>query len=1064
MVPLPRDKRGALLAYLAIDGGWVSRERLSFLLWPDTTDAAARRNLRQLLTRLKRHRLGENVEYDRTHLRWDVRSDLSEFRAAVESGELERAHGAVRQDICLGLELDEAEGWTGWLEQAREGLRSEWRSVSAALARELRASGRATAAAVVLEAVWHADLLDDDALHDYLRAAREAGQRDEALKAFAKYEELLAGEFGLEPLPETRALVASLQAAGTPVSRGFFGRESEREELLAHLNDPSCRLVALTGEGGVGKTRLALEVLDARAGLADLFPDGLWFTSLTNIDATQVVPEIARVVGLALGAGRSGDVQLEDFLRDRSALLVLDSFEHVMAAVGVVASLLEAAPALKVLMTSRQAPELPNCVTLRLQGLDRPEPDDADLETLASSAAGGLLLARAAAANRRFRPSSSDAEHLANICSLTAGLPLALELAGAMFKYLDPAEVAHELGSDLAALDTPRASEKASAGEIHHAVAAVFERSWRLLADGQREDLGRLSVFEGGLSRADARAVFGVDLGRLLALVARSLLVKLGAGRYDMHPVIRRFAGQKLEGSGSAASARRAHADHFLGALAGVDGIGERPRRIAALERLAGDGPNVAVAWRYGAEVGDIPKLEAALRGLEKHVYRHSTYPLGVDLLRAASELVEPGTRFRAKVDCLLGGVLCRLGRFEEAERLSRGAVKVLVGEPDRDWVGDAYARLAASLDGLGRYAEARELYQNALDEAEASGERAPRLAALTGLGLVAMHSSELATAETRFQEALGEALELGHDEKVPTILNDLALAQLRQGKHAEGLASAERSLAAARQADNEHATAEALTSLGIARYGLADNEAAREAFEESLRIQRRIGNRARVAAGLNNLAGVAHALGDLDEATGLARESLEVAKDMGDERAVGPRLHNLGNFLQYGGHSGEALTCFEEALAIAERLGHEREASATLAAIGSCLVSAERSLEADVPLTRALASALRIGAADVAATALVTLARVKSEADPESAFVAAAVVLENRASLPDAKRAARELLADVEPALVAGRGKALRRRAVRTGLESVALELLAGEPTQGTVVRASRLPGSPAA
>ena len=1048
-VPLPRDKRGALLAYLAIDGGQVSRERLAFLLWPDSTDAVARRNLRQLLSRLKRHPLGSSVECSRTHLHWDVTTDLAAFKAALTRGAVADAFDSCRQELCVGLDLDEAEGWTGWLAQVREEVRTEWRRAATALTRQLQAEGQAADAARVLQAVWHADLLDDEALHDYLLAARAAGLKDEALTAFRAYEKLLDGELGVAPLPETRALVAALESTGTPVETGLHGRERELAELRAHLRDPSCRLLSLTGEGGVGKTRLAQELMNA--DLPGRFADGRWFVTLGHVvDASQVVAEIARAAGFGFAGGSSPEAQLLDHVRDLSALLVLDDVEHLMAAMDTVARLLEAAPAVTVVVTSRHAPELPGGVVVRLGGLDAPEEPVTDLAGIASSAAGGMLIARGAAANRRWRPSSDDATHLARICALTGGLPLALELAGAMFAVLEPSEVADELEADVAALDrSPAVTADADPAAEHapgpgptSAMRAVFERSWRLLAPEQRDALASLAVFAGGFSRSAAQAALGVNLAVLLGLVARSLLAKQGSGRYVLHPLLRRFALEKLAASGLEDRVREAHAHHFLGALAEA-GRPEADHGSSVLADLDQDLGNVAAAWSSAVLNRDLPRMSGALRGLTLLLERRSAFALGTDLLAGAADVLPAGSELRAQVQSHVGGLLCRLARFEEAERLTGGALAVLRGAAGAGYA-PALNRHAASLDGLGRYAEAREEYGIALHYAETWGETDAQLAAITGLGLVAMHLGDLAEAESRFTAAIEAARELGRARQLVTLLQDLALTQLRRGRHAEGLGTAEAGLAAAREAGDVHATAEALTAKGIALYGLGENEPARAAFEESLLLHRRIGNRARVAGALNNLAGVAHALGDLGAATRLTQESLAIAKEMGDVKAVALRSHNLGNFYQYAGDLAAALRCFEEALDSGQRLGHRREVAATLASIGSCLVEAGRGEEAAAKLSESFALALEVGAHDVATTALVSLASLRLDDAPESAVVAASAVLSHPSSLPAARRASEELVADGETRLGKARVRSLSENAAGTELELIASRLVA--------------------
>lgn len=301
--PLPGDKRGALLFYLAYHGDWVSRERLAFLFWPDMPDAQAKRNLRRLLGRSRALGQAQGLEVEADRLRWQVATDVAAFKSAVGrqawSEALKSYQGALGQAL-LGVAM---EGFDAWLEFEREALHSLWQDAVLKRAAQLEAETRYQEAAQLLRPLLHDDELAEDVLQRYLAAAYSAGQRDQALKAYEAFASRLAAELGLEPLAETKALAETIRRAeslrpgkpaaprpsAVPVTVLRPPRLVGREAAQRQVQEAAAPLVVLAGEAGVGKSRLLLE----------LAPDALYLRCREGLQNVPYHPVTAQLRALA---------------------------------------------------------------------------------------------------------------------------------------------------------------------------------------------------------------------------------------------------------------------------------------------------------------------------------------------------------------------------------------------------------------------------------------------------------------------------------------------------------------------------------------------------------------------------------------------------------------------------------------------------------------------------------------------------------------------------------------------------------------------------------------------
>ena len=422
--------------------------------------------------------------------------------------------------------------------------------------------------------------------------------------------------------PAIRAARADL--ANAPERRTeIIGRSREVAAGLALLARPDARLVTLTGPGGTGKTRLALEMA---AEAAPQFEHGAWFVPLADLaDPAHLVPEIARVVGAETQPGRAAEEALAEWLAERSVLLVLDNFEQLVAAADRVARLLDAAPRLRVLATSRERLGIAGERELEVPPLELPAEDEtAGAESWFACAAVELFVRRARAHDPCFELTDANARAIGDLCARLDGLPLAIELAAARVRLLSPEAMSRELAERPAGAALSLLGHGAEgAPERQRTLRGAIRWSWGRLDAAERAVFETLAVFEGSFSLEAAREVCarlslaaapeGGDaaLDALSGLVAKSLVRReppasaAGEARFRMLETLREFAAEQLRAAGAEERTRDAHAGWFAAHAARSEAALRGERQTAALDSLERDLPNLRAALRRLLDLGD---------------------------------------------------------------------------------------------------------------------------------------------------------------------------------------------------------------------------------------------------------------------------------------------------------------------------------------------------------------------------------------------------------------------------------------------------------------------------
>lgn len=832
---LPFERRGQLLAFLALRRAWVGRAELAAMFWPEQPGKLAYANLRKLLFRLQSPPWDGLIESQGGAVRCEAGTDVHDFEAALRTGLVAEALALRRGDLLAGFDDDASEAWSGWLSFERERLRSAWRGAVLVRLDAIDPAEGVELSAQLLEA----DPLDEGALSVHVSCLARSGQQARARQAYREFSERLEKDLGIAPGPALKALHEGLGPTAAAVAieppaldDSFVGRSVELGRIGELLEQDDCRLVCLVGPGGVGKTRLARRALRQHAAG---FPAGAAFVPLEDLSSPgELGGQLARELGIAHGSAVEPLDSVIEFLRARRALLVLDNFEHLAAAAPRLAKLLDACPGVKILVTSRVRTGLPGEWLLPLEGLPCPEPEDQDRIEAFDAA---RLFVKAA---RRFAPSlnpSVEAPSIVDICRQVEGLPLALEMAAAWTRFLTCEAIAAELRGGMELLRTVDETRPAR----HASIEAVFEQSWRLLTPIERGGLARLSVFRGGFTPEAARAA-GTPLPILGALADKSL-VRKDEARIFLHPLVQQMAAARLGEEEARENAHAAHARYFHQLLAQLRGAVEGGDR-EALQRLDTELENCRVAWRWAATHARTDALEKSATTLLHfcdHLGRHEE---GLALMREALE--SPGVAADPKCAALLASFA---------------------------------AHLAYRLD---RYAVAEKDATRALATAHSTGQADAELQSLTVLGSLGFRLGRHADARRFFAKALKLTQASGALRKAAAMMANLALVEKAAGHHDESLRHLIESLAQYRGIGDAAGEALTLSNIGSLQVARGHLESARLHLTPALALSERHGlsyNRALILANLaelelkagNHEAAQRHAVGgiELAEATG---------------------------------------------------------------------------------------------------------------------------------------------------------------------------------------------------
>jgi predicted ATPase/DNA-binding SARP family transcriptional activator len=982
----------------------VHREQATELLWPERAPEAAANNFHQALYVARRALEGVGAEASAVlPLREDmlvlcpgarVEVDVDAFEQAVarahETGELSDYRAALE---FHGGELLPEDRYEAWAVGRREAVSEAHLGLLLDLSTRLDQGGDAEAAIAALEQVVVIDPLHEGAQRALMRLFAAAGRRQHALAQYQRLREALRRDLEAEPDPQTARLYRALlrgdanfdppdqelprkAAHALPAGRvkpahnlpialtSFIGRDRELREV-ARLLDRN-RLLTLTGAGGSGKTRLALEAATARLGAC---LDGVWLVELAGLGDPALVPAATgSALGLTLPSQRAALDGLGAKLSQSQMLLILDNCEHLAAACAILAKhLLGTCSGLRILATSREPLRVPGEVTWRVPSLTLPAPGrSVKPSELASYESVRLFCERAGDVASGFSLGEGNAGAVAEICLRLDGMPLALELAAARVGSLSPAQIAARLGDCLAVLT----AGSRSAFDRQQTLRATLSWSYALLTTSERALFRRLGVFAGTFTleaTEEVAAGEGVDKRRgadlLGRLVDKSLVVAEDDSdgyRYRLLEPMRQYARELLDEAAEATTLEARHHAFYLELARSADPEVAAAGPILTAGRLETDHDNLraALGWALRHEPQQALRLAVHMGPMWMS---GSHFQEGSRWLQAALAAAPALTALRAEALRIACGLELRLGRGGGVSELGIQRVEIFRALGDRCAVAHALDEVGVYEYMASRYDHAEGLFAESRALSEELDDRKVAAAVLYSCGVLAQCRGDFAGAREALLDSLtrlrevpagdGEAFFRVHtaglfvagegpggaprmyfeetaqffrrvDARraigyVLAALGDVARAQGLSQPALERLAE---SLAHFREARDTMGTAFALNRLGNLAGARGEHELGREWLEEGLTLRRELGDRRGVGMTLSNLGILAARAGDLERSRSLLGDALALFEETDDAPGqTGMRL-NLGNIAADAGEPALARELLEGSRALAER------------------------------------------------------------------------------------------------------------------------------------------------
>ena len=634
-------------------------------------------------------------------------------------------------------------------------------------------------------------------------------------------------------LPESRPDGSVTAAARTPTlplpPTQFVGREREMDGLVAMLADPDIRLVTLSGPGGIGKTRLALETA-ARLGAE--FPDGVWFVPLATVTDPSLVDS---AIAQALGIDESGELSVRDALKGhlsgRRMLLLLDNFEQVVSGAEVISEILASAPGLKILVTSR--------AVLRLAGeYDFPVPPLSvasmggvtDGGTVSQYDAVRLFIQRAGAVKPDFKVTNDNAPAVAEICHRLDGLPLAIELAAARVRLLPPQAMLSRLDSRLKLLTSGAKDLPARQQTLRGAI----DWSHSLLTPEEQRLLARLAVFAGGCTLEAAELICNADgdldvLELMESLTDKSLLRQTNDGaepRLVMLQTIHEYASEKLAGNDEVASLRQRHAAYYLELAEAARAQLRGPQQAERLRQLAAEHGNLRLALGWLIE-SDNP--EAGLRlagrlwlfwGMRAHLSEGRRW-----LEAALAKNPQAPAALRSEALTGLGRLTADQGDYSHAMVHLEAALELSRGTDHRENTAYILSTMAIVHQYQGNYDCVEPLLQESLDLSRQIGDAWGVAAVLNVLGTLALGQGDYARAVPLFEESLAHNRRIGGQRDVSVLLNNLGIAAMEQGEVARAIELLQESLVLSDELEDWAGVYSCLEELSMAEHSQGEIE-----------------------------------------------------------------------------------------------------------------------------------------------------------------------------------------------------------------------------------------------
>jgi predicted ATPase/DNA-binding SARP family transcriptional activator len=925
---LPTDKARALLVYLALTPDTpLRREMLAGLLWPEQSEAMARQNLRQTAGRLKRviHEKDpdlagrlltltkQTIELHAAYCQADVHSFRRHLVTAHHHphDSLDRCPACLagvetavalyrRGDLLSGFSLPDAAPFEEWLLLQRENLYQQQLNALHNLTVAYEEQGlldraRQTARWQIQQEPWR-----EEAHRQLMRLLATAGQRAAAIAQYQACRQTLQDELGIDPSPETEALLTQIMEGSLPVIASrkaearppslpqpvgpLIGRDIELAEILVLLAEPACRLLTMSGPGGIGKTSLALAVgKKLSTELPSWFTGGVYFVPLAEVTNSSQLPSVlAATVGIELNQRRTIASQVEQFLQPKSLLLILDNVEHLVEEAAWLRSLLDASTHLKYLVTSREPLNWQGEWRYPLEGLAYPQ-DDVEGGQFG---AVQLFVQAARQVEPGFSYSPENRRDIVRICQLLYGWPLALRMAAAWVRVMSCAAIAAQITTSLDFLTT-------SMRDIpprHRSMRAIFDHTWSSLSEAEQRLLCQLAVFRGGFTLAAAHETSAASPLLLRALVDKALVqYDQQSGRYQLHELLLQFALQKAgTDPGSHDRAQQSHSRYYLRLLQSQGDRLNSASAQSALEVIRADVDNVRRAWLWAASHQEHDLLAASLSQLALFLERAAPPQETIAFYRRTIVALEESAGDKpvpliAHVLHHMANRLLFTGQYGEATATLTGAREMASSLDDVSLASLLSMTQAHVYREQGQYEQALAILAEALALSQRCNYREGVARALHHQGNTLWYMADYEQAGRCYEEGRRIYEELGQVEAATTLTGNIGVVQWRLGQHHEALALYEVTLRAVRQVGDIARIALWLGNVALVYVDLCDDERALSHIDEALDLHDQIGRSYYKIDLLLGKVAIYLRRGDINTAIELHQQALELSYLIGN-------------------------------------------------------------------------------------------------------------------------------------------------------------------------------------
>ncbi len=711
----------------------------------------------------------------------------------------------------------------------------------------------------------------------------------------------------------------------------FVGREREVEDIRGQLLSNDVRLLTLVGPGGVGKTRIALAVAEA---VQDAFPDGVFFVPLASVERSEMVPmKIAEAIGFQFSGSDDPMAEMMAFIRDKNALIITDNMEHLVSGADELARNMERAPYFKVLATSRERLRLRGEYVYEVDGMIIPPSTVKTPDDLLEYPAARLFMSSAERVAPGFELDAETAPHVTRVIQLVQGIPLGVELAAGWLEMLPVDEIATEIENSLDFLET----DMRDIPERHRSIRAVFDYSWNLMTEDERNTFMKLSVFRGGFERAAAQKVTEASLRALTSLVNKSLLSRSADGRYHVAKLLRQYAAEQFdEQCPDTDSVFDAYIENYTVFVEKIKNAFGTARDMQAMDAIDVEVENIRHTLKLVTDRLMLDHIVRLSMPVSQYFFARSMMVEAVGTFTEMSESLAANNQMDShaywQTQALLAAVLGRRGDYRRSEALAKEVLAKLRQKPttdDETRYSTSYTlnQLAYAQMMLGQYDAARESTHEAIRLAEGHADDWDIVLpnALGNLGYLEFLAGNLDEARRIYEDLtstyysieqspigyafgrnnLGEILQALGEFEAAQQLYEEAYGVFKQFRHRRGMAFSANNLAGCHTMRGEYEQAQAL-------------------YRKAYQINREIGDRAGLGHSLSAMANIAIFEQNYRVALDYFKQALELRREIGDQLGYTRNLTEVGMVLYMLGQMDETRPYYEEAEALAEELNND--------------------------------------------------------------------------------------------------------------------------------------------